>query len=77
MASLVVEWAVDFESDLLTDTALGSAVSSGGPWRSLWSFPGAGGVWLGTVLGTALDETTCLDKRPDARDKIVYILFDS
>ena len=77
MASLVVAYAVDFQSDLLTDTTFGSAASSEGIERLFWSFPRADRVWLGTVLGSASDEKMRSDSPPGTRNKIVCIPFGS
>ena len=60
MANLVVAYVVDFQSDLLSDAALGSTVRPEGPGRLLWSLPVTGRIWLETVSGSVSHER-CLD----------------
>ena len=43
-AGLVVAYVVNFESDELSGSALGSTVLSGGFGRLVWSLPGTDGV---------------------------------
>jgi hypothetical protein len=56
MANLVVAYAVDFQSDLLSGATSGSTVSSGDFGRLPWSLPrigpGTGRIWFETVEGS-------------------------
>ena len=56
MANLVAAYAVDFKSDALSGSGLGSTVLSEGFGRLFWSVPGIDGILLETILGSGFHE---------------------
>ena len=56
MANLVVAYAVDFQSDLVSGVAVGSAVWPEGPGGLFWSLPGTDRIRLEPVSGSASRE---------------------
>ena len=62
-ASLVVAYAVDFQSDLLSGTAPGSTVWSNDFGVLPWSLLGTGRIWLEAVSGSVVRKK-CLDELP-------------